>query len=188
VANPGAGAVPAPPVAVPAPPKPARKTARFITPEAADSTLKLAEDGKLPDLALREGQRKDKPRTDSTAVNPLVLFIVLTASVVMSVFLVMMDFTPVDQRLARRQARARATIEEQFLAPAGAEHPEPYQVLLREALLEHSRGNFTQERRLYRRVLRLLRAELPDEQQGVTGSTYRDAELEDLLTVLVRTQ
>jgi len=188
VASPGAAAVPAPPVAVPAPPQPSRKTARFITPEAADSTLKLAEDGKLPDLALREGQRKDKPRTDSTAVNPLVLFIVLTASVVMSVFLVMMDFTPVDQRLARQQARARATIEEQFLAPAGEEQPERYQVLLREALLEHSRGNFAEERRLYRRVLRLLRAELPDEQQGVTGSRYRDAELEELLTVLVRTQ
>jgi len=188
VANPGAAAAPAPPVAVPAAPQSGRKTARFITPEAADSTLKLAEDGKLPDLALREGQRKDRARTESTTVNPLVLFIVLTASVVLSVFLVMMDFTPVDQRLARDQARARLAIEQEFLASAGAEQPERYQVLLREALLEHSRGNFAEERRLYRRVLRLLRAELPDEQQGITGSKYNDAELEKWLTILLRSE
>ncbi len=168
------------------PPSPARKTARFIAPEAANSTLEVAEDGKLPELALRDSNRKSKPRNESTTINPLVLFLVLASSVVMSVFLVMMDSSPADESLARQKARARQAIERDFLPPPGEETPEVYESLLREALLEHSRQNYRQERRLYRRVLALLRAELPDAHDGVTGSRYRDQELEQWLTVLLR--
>jgi len=41
---------------------------------AAQSALKLAEDGRLPELHLREGQQRDKKEAKTTSVNPLVLF------------------------------------------------------------------------------------------------------------------
>ena len=65
------------------PPAPARrkKVARFITAEAAQSTLQPAADGKLPDLRLEEGAAQQKPQSGQRSMNPLVLLGVLSASV-----------------------------------------------------------------------------------------------------------
>ena len=54
--------VPAPP-APPPPPVRQKKVARLISAEAADSTLRLAADGKLPELQLEEDAATQKPET-----------------------------------------------------------------------------------------------------------------------------
>ena len=47
-----------------------KKVARFITAEAAQSTLRPAADGKLPDLQLEEGAAQQKPQAGQQSMNP----------------------------------------------------------------------------------------------------------------------
>ena len=54
----------------PPPPPQARKVARLVSAEAAQSTLKLAADGQLPHLQLQEGDKKDKGQGKSRSIPP----------------------------------------------------------------------------------------------------------------------
>ncbi len=152
------------PVPVPAvlPPVPARpkKVARFITAEAAQSTLRPAADGKLPDLQLEEGAAQQKPQAGQQSMNPLVLLGILSASVLVSILLVVASVNRPDAASSEQKDHARQVIEDKFFGAGNIENKglEPYQVLLREAQLAHSHGDFATERQHYRRVLDMLRA------------------------------
>ncbi len=76
---------PAPPAAPPQ----ARKVARLVSAEAAQSTFKLAADGQLPHLQLQEGDQKDKGQGKSRSIPPLVMIGAWILSVVLTVAIVM---------------------------------------------------------------------------------------------------
>lgn len=181
-AVPGEPEVAPPPVAV----IPRRKIARFITAEPSFSRLLLTADGKLPELQLGEsdGRPADKP-PHTRGVHPLVLFGVLILSLGASVLLIL---TPTDATAPTRleqQRQARQIIETEYFRELDeGVPPRPYQLLLREAKLAHSRGDVRRERELYRRVLDLLRA-YPKPEKGVTGSPQRDEQLERQLIILL---
>ena len=80
-----------PPGQPPLPPVSGRKVARFISAETAQSILKPAAYGRLPDLQLSEGQQQDAAESRSRSIHPLVLFGLLTLSVVISVVLALVD-------------------------------------------------------------------------------------------------
>jgi hypothetical protein len=171
------------------PPVPARrkKVARFITAEAAQSTLQPAADGKLPDLQLEEGAAQQKPQAGQHSMNPLVLLGVLSASVAVSILLVLVGIRRTDTATSQRKDEARQVIESKFFGAGNIENKglEPYQVLLREAQRARSRGDFATERQHYRRVLDMLRAERGADEKGLTGSHRRDKELEEEISVLL---
>ncbi len=165
------------------------RTARLITSETAQSALKLAPDGRLPELHLDEDETKKKADDDqSAAMNPLVLFGLLTLSVAMSVAMVLIDWgTPTTSR-AEERGKARALIEEKFFGGGSLDRTkplEPYQELLRDAQREHFRGNLRKERELYRRVLDMIRAERGAGDRGLTGSLTNDRLLERQLLILL---
>jgi hypothetical protein len=168
------------PVAVPA-----KRVARFITADAAQSTLRLAEDGRLPELRLQEsGQGKAKPQKGLT-VNPLVMLGLLCLSVTASVVLVLIEPAPSGSADSSGKAAARQVIARHYFSDAESSRPDkPYQLLLREAQMAYARGDYRKERELYQRVLDLLRQERgPFE--GLTGSASRDRELEKHILVLL---
>lgn len=180
-----AGAEPAvaPPPVVPIP---RRTIARFITAELSSCRLPLTADGKLPELKLGEtdGEAADRPAR-ARGAHPLVLFGLLAASLGASVLLILApsDATAPNRLEELRQAR-RIIETEYFRELDEGVPPRPYQLLLREAKLAHSRGDVRRERDLYRRVLDLLRA-YPKPEKGVTGSVERDERLERQLIVLL---
>jgi hypothetical protein len=171
----------APPVSAPLP-----KTAKFIATEAAQSGLKLADDGKLPSLRLKEAGQVETKEAGSKGVNPLLLFGALAFSLVATVILVFLPTeSDVPGRATEKQA-ARREIEENYISGMDKEASlAPYQIHLREALQARSRRDFTEERRRYRRVLDMLRAERGKFDRGLTGSPTRDETLEKLITTLL---
>jgi len=178
----------------PAPPpdasRPGKKVARFITAEAAQSTLNIADDGRLPELQLQESTQAKPGEAGGSTVHPLVLLGLVSLSVVASVLLVL--YEPRQETLPRSTAKqdARDVIVSEYLADEEhlkLDNPpplEPYQTYLREAQRAYWRGDYATERRLYRRVLDLLRAEGTDF-DGVTGSPTSDRRLEEQITILL---
>jgi len=176
-----AAGAPATPQAPPGP-----KVARFISAEAARSTLKLAEDGQLPELHLRDGDQQEKTHEKSKSVRPLVRICVLSLSVLLSIAMVLMDTGPQSASKSQLRDEARQLIEENYFgSPQGKTPLEPYQKLLREAQREYDRGDYKAERELYREVLKLLRAERGLTERGLTGSQTRDKELEKQISLLL---
>ena len=174
---------PAPPPA----PAPRKRVARFVAAEAADSTLRLAADGKLPELHLDEGQIKEKAATKSSSVNPLVMLGALSMSVVLSVVLVAIDMETPAAADSHGKAHMRKVIENDYFGAGDFESKdlEPYQVLLREAQRAYTRGDYKNERKHYRKVLDMLRAERGPLEKGLTGSRSRDKKLEKAISVLL---
>jgi len=178
--------VAAPPaVARPAPPAPTaaagRKVAKFITAEAATSTLAPAPDGKLPELHLDEGQAAEAAKAKSSGSNPLLLALLLCFSVVMSIVFALVGPSQDGSEESLVKSEARRKIEESFFAKKG-KPLEPYQLLLRDAQQAHNRGDLRTERQDYQQVLKLLRAERETFQRGLTGSLKSDQELETYIT------
>jgi len=172
---------------VSAPPPPQKKVARFIATEAAQSGLKLAEDGKLPGLRLKESGEPQAKQGGAGGVNPLVLFGALAFSIVSTVILVFLPSesdTPVSSDAKRT---ARQEIQEKYISSMDKDAAlESYQLLLRNALQARSRRDFQEERRCYRRVLDMLRTERTGKfEKGLTGSPARDETLEKLITTLL---
>lgn len=159
------------------------KVARFLPAEAPLASLKLADDGALPALQLRESTTAS-PVTQGTRINPLVTISLLCLSAVASVAI---WFLPDDLHQSSRTTRkqwVRAAIEKDFFAEMDGLPRYAYQFQLREAQRAHLRGDDRHERVLYRDVLDRLRAERKPE-SGVTGSPGRDRELEQYLTILL---
>lgn len=179
---PAATSLPAAPPASP----PIRKTAKFIATEAAQSGLKLAEDGKLPSLRLREAGRVEAKEAGSSGANPLLLFGALAFSLIATVILVFLPTETDTPGKATEKQAARREIEENYIASMDKEATlAPYQIHLREALQARSRRDFTEERWRYRRVLDMLRAERGKFDRGLTGSPAKDETLEKLITTLL---
>jgi hypothetical protein len=174
----------------PPPAAPARKVARFITAEAAQSTLKLADDGKLPELHLDEGQGTGQKQAKQTSLNPLVLFGLLAMSVVLSLVMAFVEpgsegpSNAEDREAARYEIQTKFFADEEHLKLDNPPPLKPYQRLLRDALESHARGDYKTEQQRYRQVLRLLRAER-SEFEGITGSPTYDRLLEGDLTILL---
>lgn len=170
-----------------APPAPSKKVARFIATEAAQSGLKLAEDGKLPGLRLKESGEPSAKQGGSRGVNPLLLFGALAFSLVSSVILVFLPSEPDAPVRSDDKRQARLEIQENYIAGMDKDAAlESYQILLRNAIQARSRRDYPEERRCYRRVLDMLRTERTGKfEKGLTGSPARDETLEKLITTLL---
>jgi len=180
--------LPGPPAAPSAPPAapPGKKVARFISTEASTSTLKVAEDGKLPELRLQEAAAAEAKAAGS-GMNPLVLAGLLTMSVALSIGLVFIDDQPQGKSLNEEKKRAWYEIEEKYFSHLDAAAPlQRYQVYLREARQAATRGDRRTEMDRYRKVLDLLRAERGGHERGLTGSRERDTKLERHIITLMR--
>lgn len=181
---------PHPPAAeskTPHPPEPKKKVARFISTEAADSTLRLAADGNLPELHLDEGKGKHKQDKESKSMNPLLLLGVLSVSVVVSIMLAVMGPQPYVDSRANDKAEQRYFIKRDYFGSRNIEDSDlkPYQILLRDAQVAHSSWDFKTERECYRQVLDMLRAERGPDRNGLTGSRRRDKKLEKAISILL---
>lgn len=164
-----------------------RKVARLILTQTAEPTWKLAPDGSLPALHLVEDSG-DRPReTIKRQSNPLLLVVVLAASLLTSLALLFVEPEPTARGDARLKEAARREIAAEYFSNPNPEAPlAEYQRLLREAHWAHSRGDFKREQQLYRRVLMLLYAESGRSYTGLTGSRSRDKRLEELLRILLK--
>lgn len=167
-------------------PQDKRQVARFVTDQSGDTVVTLGEDGQLPELKLREGatareRRTEKPAQEGTS--PL-LYVALAFSMLSSVALLLLDFTP-GQSGQRERAIARQSLEQEGFLDSGDRRPEPYQVHLRNAVLARQRRDFSAELREYRGVLTLLKAEDVDPYLGLTGSPDRDRRLYELIAILL---
>ncbi len=171
------------PVPPPAPPA-RKKVAHFITAEAADSTLRLAADGKLPELHLEEVAGK-KAEAKSKSMNPLVVAAALSVSVTLSAVLLLVGTGQPSAAGSQQKALMRQKIEANYFSADENKELEAYQVLLRDAQRAFTRGDYRSERQDYRRVLDMLRAERGSQEKGLTGSRTRDHELEDAISVLL---
>ncbi|HET6422916.1 MAG TPA: FHA domain-containing protein [Planctomycetaceae bacterium] len=160
-----------------------RKVAKFVTDRAGATLVRLGEDGQLPELQLKENLGSPKTTAQKRREsNPAVLYAVLACSILSSVVLLFLDLE--GGVTAEGKAYSRLVIVQEFL---GEEQQPllPYQRLLRDASLAHSRGDAAGERDLYRRVLRLLNSEDRNPFTGVTGSTDDDERLRHHLGVLL---
>ncbi|HZL89346.1 MAG TPA: hypothetical protein VFB96_13290 [Pirellulaceae bacterium] len=157
--------------------------ARFIAAASQDSSVQLTAEGKLPELSLAQAAAK-KPQSSESGTSPLILGLVLVGSTLLSILLLVFDFD--------NSATGSETLDEarqkikQFYASEDAP-PKPYQVLLRESQLAHSRKDYRAESELYRRVRDLLRSEHENRftGAGVTGTKSGDDELKRLLGILL---
>lgn len=162
------------------------KTARFIPAQPAESSLRVAEDGTLPQLQLRESNAPRGGPQEPKGSNPWLVFVAVGLSALASVFLLLTDPAAPPASLQEEKANARWRIEEEYFANLNSADPlKPYQLLLREAQQAHSRGDWATEREKYREVLALLREERAPFERGLTGSRRRDKALEELITVLL---
>jgi len=163
--------------------------ARFITDQVGDPLVQLGEDGQLPELHLQEidsDQRKKKHAKQESQGksegNPLLIGVVLGFSLLSSVLLLVMA-PEGGRRSTVDKSQARIEIREFY----GGENEEleDYQLLLREAALAHSEGDYQEERSIYRQVLGML---VSEDNQGLirlTETRARDEKLRELLSVLL---
>jgi len=181
--NSGEMPVATPPAAAPSKGQ-ARNVARFVSADAAQSPLKLAEDGKLPELRLARDDEKAAVGEKSNSISPVVLVCLLAISVALSLLLVLWD--PSASGVTDEKVQARQTIRDNFFLTTGEEALAPYQQWLRQAQRAASRGDHQTEQKLYQKVLDQLRAQRGPFDPGVTGSRARDEELENLIIIILR--
>jgi hypothetical protein len=177
----------------PAPPPQARKVARLVSADAAESSLKIAPDGQLPNLQLQDVDKKDKGQGKSRSIPPLVLVAAWVFSVVMTVAIVMFSGNNSEsEALSQEKARAMKEIEEQYFGDPSHVALLPYQQLLRDARQARAREDIKAEKLYYRQVLDLLRTEAHAGQsspkhleKGVTGTREDDRKLEKLIITVL---
>jgi len=165
---------------------PAQKVARLITADTVESSLKAAEDGRLPELQLKEPGQSDHPAQSGVSIPSWLLALLLCLSVAMSAALVLVDLTPQDPASRQRAQQARRIIEEEYFVDLNQTTPlEPHQVQLREARRAASAGDVARERECYRKVLAMLRAERGEADRSLTGSQARDRALKEQITIIL---
>ncbi len=164
-----------------------RQVAKPITNRTGEVAVQMGADGKFPELALAAGTGPTKPARQRKESNPVLLFTILAASCLSSAGLLLIDFQPTTVSSSQSQAEARS----QLSAFYGTDSAllDPYQKLLRQASVEYSQGNRSQERQLLKQVLELLNSvdiADPENLNGLTGrqtgkGKRSDQELEGLL-------
>ena len=185
-----------PPIQPTEPPKPRQqkprrrpKQAKFITADATQTKVLLGADGQLPELVLREADAKEKKEAVSSSGSSPLMIVALVVSIVFSVILLLADLSGSRGENVTKQD-ARETLKKYHIGgESDASELEPYQLLIREALKEHSSDHEKAERRLYKQVLDMLHAEGKN-RFGVTGrvpgSSHSDKHLEKLINTLLR--
>jgi hypothetical protein len=160
-----------------------RAVAKFITDRPGETLVKLGEDGHLPELALQEtaAPKADK-RKQTGQGNPALVYGVLGFSLLASVAMMFLEPQSFDQ-----QTTSKAEARKGLVKFIGDEKGpvKPYQRLLREAGLAHSRGDFAGERYAYLSTLGLLNSEDKNPFTGITGSPESDDELRGYLATLI---
>jgi hypothetical protein len=145
--------------------KPAPKVARFITDQAGDPLVKLGEDGHFPELMLLEGQDAAPVAVETQKSNPWLLIAAFACSIGLSVAMLFLDLE-VTGSSAQKKAAARKAITAYYGVDSTT--LEPYQIALRQAGRAFSQGNANLEKKRYRDVLRMLRAENKNPLTGLT--------------------
>ncbi len=161
-----------------------RTVAKFITDRKGETLVRLGEDGHLPELALAEvtAPKHDKRKRPSQG-NPALIYGALGFSLLASLAMLFLDPAAMDER-SLSKAEARQAVMSNFVG--NSKGPiKPYQKLLRDAGLAHSRGDFKSERAAHLKVLRLLNSEDKNPFTGITGTAEEDVELKKHLAVLL---
>ena len=169
-----------------------RTVAKFITDRTGETLVRLGEDGHLPELALVESAapKLDK-RKRAPQGNPALVYGALGFSLLLSLAMLFIDSPVTDERsqskLEARQSVMRALGDDkQPIFVGGDKQPiKPFQQLLRDAGLAHSRGDFKAERAAYQKVLKLLNSEDKNPFTGITGKAEDDDRLKQLIAVLL---
>ncbi len=188
----------APSAGASAAPLPPSRVARLVSADAAQSSLKIAADGQLPNLQLHDVDRKEKGQGKSRSIPLAVVVAAWIFSVVMTIAILMVSGAGRDANSASpEKARAMREIEEEYFGDAPHGPIRPYQRLLRDARQARAREDFKAERLYYRQVLDLLRTEpgYPHSglgaasshglEQGITGSREHDRDLEKLIITVL---
>jgi hypothetical protein len=161
-----------------------RAVAKFITDRPGEMLVRLGEDGHLPELSLQEtAAPKTDKRKPTGQGNPALVYGALGFSLLASMAMLFLEPQSFDER-ATSKASARRAIIDRFIGDDKGP-TKPYQRLLREAGLSHSRGDFGSERSAYLNVLSLLNSEDKNPFTGITGSAQEDEELKQYLAVLL---
>jgi hypothetical protein len=156
--------------------------ARFKTAASTATTIAPSADGKLPGLLLADADGAVAGESGEKGVPLWLACVAVIGSTLVSVFLLFSD-TSGAPSTRTKHADARTQIA-QFYGNDSAPL-RPYQVLLREAQLAHSRGDHALERQRYRQVLTLLRAEKRSKYETITGTPSDDDQLAECLSVLL---
>ncbi len=160
-----------------------RAVAKFITDRPGETLVRLGEDGHLPELALLEAAAPKTDKRKASQGNPALVYGALGFSLLASVAMLFLEPQSFDER-ATSKASARQKIVDKFIGDDKGP-TKPYQRLLREAGLAHSRGDFSGERSAYLTVLGLLNSEDRNQFTGITGSALEDDDLKKWLAVLL---
>ena len=161
-----------------------RAVAKFITDRPGEMLVRLGEDGHLPELALQEAAapKTDKQKRGSQG-NPALIYGAIGFSLLASVAMLFLEPDSFDER-ATTKSSARQSIVKKYIGDEKGP-TKPYQRLLREAGLAHSRGDFASERAAYLSVLNLLNAEDRNQHIGISGDLEDDEKLRGHLAVLL---
>jgi len=163
------------------PPAPAN-VARFKTAASTTTTIAPSADGKLPGLLLADAEGTAKGESGKKGVPLWLACLAVVGSTLISALLLVSD-TSGTPSTRSKHAEARSQIA-QFYGNDSAPL-RPYQVLLREAQLAHSRGDHSLERQRYRQVLALLRSEKRSKYETITGTPSDDEQLGQCLSALL---
>ena len=166
------------------------KQAKFITAERTETKIQLGADGQLPELVLREADAKEKTEEVSSSGSSPLLIVALVVSIGFSVLLLLVDMST-SRSESRSKQESRESLEAYYIGEQSeTSQLQPYQLLIREALQEHSSGDEKSEKMLYKQVLDILHAEGKNKYAGVTGqvtgSAPSDENLEALINILRR--
>lgn len=100
--------------------------------------------------------------------------------------LFLVDVNPAPPPQNQAKWAARRVIEEEFFSNLDSPAPrDRYQIYLRDAQRAYARGDRVTERKLFRQVLDLLRAERGPF-DTITGTPSRDKRLEEQIVILLR--
>jgi pSer/pThr/pTyr-binding forkhead associated (FHA) protein len=146
------------------------QVARFLSDRSGEPLVKLGEDGQLPALELAElADEQPRERRQKAESNPLLLYALLGGSFLLSLGMLFIDPEGGGTSSSADRTAARAVVQE-YLGTEGSDL-EPYQRLLRQALVNHSQGNVRAEQDAYRRVLRILNSSDIRDPQNLNGLT-----------------
>jgi hypothetical protein len=174
---------------VPAGPAPrAARPARFIAGESTETAIELGRDGQLPMLVLTEGKSHAATDADGQKSNPLLLVGVLCFSLLASLSMLLINPSAYYAEPESKN-EARAQIEAHYVT--GNPLREPYQNELAAALQAHHKGDYAQELKYYKQVLKRLHEENKSPYTGITGRISaplppNDEHLESILRTLLR--
>lgn len=159
------------------------QTARFIERDANATNVTLGADGKLPELALASEEKQTTPTGEAESSSPWVIIAVLSASVLLSAFILLVD-DPSQLGIGGGKENPHRQLQQVFESLDGDEQPvREMRHLLGRALRAYNRGDTDQEKKYYRQILDVLNREDAPKYGGFSG---RDGELKELLTELLR--